>query len=348
MRRPAGNSQPEMSAASPTEKLRRGWIFLLLRWAAAFAILALLFHFFPMAQLRDALSRVPLTRFLAVLLIYLVALTGGITKWHVVVNSAGAQLNFAASAQCYTSGLFGALFRGHHGKCRGPFSRCGRAAHAGFTRVYFASWIFAGGASSSGAPFAFCRRRGCGNSSFARFDFAPAAPARPLDSFPAQTRADPSRDSFHLASSASPALWLAARHFRAGHVYCVDRASGHLLRTGSAVTRVALRVAAGKNGRSAADHARGNWSPRSGSGGIARAVWSAGGAGAGHGHRVGRRDHRGRPSGRIDSAALAPRCVWPTSLLGRTRIWKYTPEMKDALRLETSGARARNQTCPVP
>ena len=99
-----------MSAASPTEKLRRGWIFLLLRWAAAFAILALLFHFFPMAQLRDALSRVPPARFLAVLLIYLVALTGGITKWHVVVNSAGAQLNFTASAQCYTSGLFGALF----------------------------------------------------------------------------------------------------------------------------------------------------------------------------------------------------------------------------------------------
>src|SRR6266404_9236341 len=92
-----------MSAASPTEKLRRGWIFLLLRWAAAFAILALLFHCFPMAQLRDALSRVPLTRFLAVLLIYLVALTGGITKWHVVVNSAGAKLSFAASAQCYTS-----------------------------------------------------------------------------------------------------------------------------------------------------------------------------------------------------------------------------------------------------
>jgi len=82
----------------------------LLRWAAAFTILGLLLHFFPAAQLRDALSRVPLTRFLAVLLVYLVALTGGITKWHVVVNSAGAQLNFAASAQCYTSGLFGALF----------------------------------------------------------------------------------------------------------------------------------------------------------------------------------------------------------------------------------------------
>src|ERR1700687_3236682 len=99
-----------MSEASSTEKSRRGWIFLLLRWAAAFAILALLFHFFPTAQLRDALSRVPPARFIAVLLIYLVALTGGITKWHVVVNSAGAQLSFGASAQCYTSGLFGALF----------------------------------------------------------------------------------------------------------------------------------------------------------------------------------------------------------------------------------------------
>jgi uncharacterized membrane protein YbhN (UPF0104 family) len=108
--RPAEKSQPEMSEASPTEKSRRGWIFLLLRWAAAFGILALLLHFFPTAQLRDALSRVPPARFIAVLLIYLVALTGGITKWHVVVNSAGAQLSFAASAQCYTSGLFGALF----------------------------------------------------------------------------------------------------------------------------------------------------------------------------------------------------------------------------------------------
>jgi uncharacterized membrane protein YbhN (UPF0104 family) len=99
-----------MSEASPIEKSRRGWIFLLLRWLAAFLILALLFHFFPVAQLRDALSRVPLTRFLAVLLIYLAALTGGITKWHVVVNSAGARLTFRASAECYTSGLFGALF----------------------------------------------------------------------------------------------------------------------------------------------------------------------------------------------------------------------------------------------
>ena len=73
-------------------------------------ILGILFYLLPVTPLRNALSRVPLTRFIAVLLIYLVALTGGITKWHTVVNSAGAQLSFAASAQCYTSGLFGALF----------------------------------------------------------------------------------------------------------------------------------------------------------------------------------------------------------------------------------------------
>ena len=80
------------------------------RWAAALLILGILYHLVPVAPLRDALSHVPLTRFIVVLLIYLVALTGGITKWHTVVNSAGAQLSFAASAQCYTSGLFGALF----------------------------------------------------------------------------------------------------------------------------------------------------------------------------------------------------------------------------------------------
>jgi uncharacterized membrane protein YbhN (UPF0104 family) len=99
-----------MSADRQLPRIGRNWNFLLARWAAALLILGLLFHFLPVEPLRSALARVPLSRFLAVLLIYLVALTGGITKWHTVVNSAGAQLSFAASAQCYTSGLFGALF----------------------------------------------------------------------------------------------------------------------------------------------------------------------------------------------------------------------------------------------
>jgi glycosyltransferase 2 family protein len=99
-----------MTADPLPKKSSRGWIFLVLRWAAALLILGILFYLLPLVPLRSALARVPLTLFIAVLLIYLVAVTGGITKWHTVVNAAGAQLSFAASAECYTSGLFGALF----------------------------------------------------------------------------------------------------------------------------------------------------------------------------------------------------------------------------------------------
>ena len=99
-----------MTAVPQQEKSSRSWIFLVVRWAAALVILGILFYLLPVAPLRSALARVPFTRFIAVLLIYVVAVTGGITKWHTVVNAAGAQLNFTTSAQCYTSGLFGALF----------------------------------------------------------------------------------------------------------------------------------------------------------------------------------------------------------------------------------------------
>src|SRR5208282_5544434 len=99
-----------MTAASQPEKSRRGWLLLLARWAAALLILGVLIYLLPFAPLRSSLSHVPLTRFVAVLLIYIVALTGGIAKWHLVVNSADARLPFTVSAQCYTGGLFGTLF----------------------------------------------------------------------------------------------------------------------------------------------------------------------------------------------------------------------------------------------
>jgi glycosyltransferase 2 family protein len=99
-----------MSADRQPQEFSRSWILLTARWAAALLILGILLYLLPLAPLRGALSRVPISRFIAVLLIYFVAVTGGITKWYTVLNSAGAQLSFAASAQCYTSGLFGALF----------------------------------------------------------------------------------------------------------------------------------------------------------------------------------------------------------------------------------------------
>jgi uncharacterized membrane protein YbhN (UPF0104 family) len=99
-----------MTIVAEQSKPFTGWIGFAMRWAFALGILALLIHLLPIATLRAALGRVPITRFLAVLVVYLIVLTVGVTKWHLVVNSAGAGLRFATSAQCYASGLFGALF----------------------------------------------------------------------------------------------------------------------------------------------------------------------------------------------------------------------------------------------
>src|SRR5579859_4776899 len=88
----------------------RGWWFTGLRWAAALAVIGLLLHFLPIGPLRDAVARVPASRFIAVLLGYLLAHCVGVAKWRMVVNAAGAELDFATSAQCYFGGLFGTLF----------------------------------------------------------------------------------------------------------------------------------------------------------------------------------------------------------------------------------------------
>src|SRR5229473_6089925 len=88
----------------------RGWWLIILRWAAALIVLGLLLHFLPLQPLRAAIARIPASRFLAVLLGYLLAHCIGVGKWRMVVNTAGAQLDFATSAQCYFGGLFGTLF----------------------------------------------------------------------------------------------------------------------------------------------------------------------------------------------------------------------------------------------
>jgi len=92
------------------EQSSRGWLLIILRWAAALAVLGVLLHFLPLAPLRAAIARVPVLSFLAVLLGYLLAHCVGVAKWRMVVNAAGAELDFATSAQCYFGGLFGTLF----------------------------------------------------------------------------------------------------------------------------------------------------------------------------------------------------------------------------------------------
>ncbi|HUI75324.1 MAG TPA: lysylphosphatidylglycerol synthase transmembrane domain-containing protein [Candidatus Acidoferrum sp.] len=88
----------------------RAWIAAALRWIAAIAVLGLMLHFLPFAPLRAALAKVPVTRFVIILVLYMGAHTVGIAKWRLVVNAAGAELDFASSAQCYLGGLFGTLF----------------------------------------------------------------------------------------------------------------------------------------------------------------------------------------------------------------------------------------------
>jgi uncharacterized protein (TIRG00374 family) len=92
------------------EHRSRAWFITVLRWLAALAVLGILLHFLPLHLLSEAIQRISLTRFLAVLLGYLLAHAVGIAKWRMVVNAAGARLDYSASAQCYAGGLFATLF----------------------------------------------------------------------------------------------------------------------------------------------------------------------------------------------------------------------------------------------
>ena len=99
-----------MIGAHHSENRIRGRLLITLRWLAAAAVIGILLRFLPLHLLAEAIRRVPLATFLAILLGYLCAHAVGIAKWRMVVNAAGAQLDFPTSAQCYAGGLFGTLF----------------------------------------------------------------------------------------------------------------------------------------------------------------------------------------------------------------------------------------------
>lgn len=99
-----------MIGAHHTGTRTRGRLLIALRWLAAAAVIGVLLRFLPLHLLAEAIRRVPVATFLAIVLGYLCAHTVGIAKWRMVVNAAGAQLDFRTSAQCYAGGLFGTLF----------------------------------------------------------------------------------------------------------------------------------------------------------------------------------------------------------------------------------------------
>src|SRR5215470_634790 len=99
-----------MKGAHQPASASRAWLVTLARWILALAVIAFLIHFFPIATLRSAISKIPPARFLIVLVLYLCAHFVGLLKWRMVVNAAGAALDLRTSAQCYFGGLFGTLF----------------------------------------------------------------------------------------------------------------------------------------------------------------------------------------------------------------------------------------------
>src|SRR5215467_3014581 len=99
-----------MKGAHQPHSALPAWLLTASRWILSLAVLALLIHFFPLAALRSAIAKIPPARFVIVLFLYLCAHGIGVLKWRMVVNAAGAELDFATSAQCYFGGLFGTLF----------------------------------------------------------------------------------------------------------------------------------------------------------------------------------------------------------------------------------------------
>lgn len=99
-----------MIGARHSENRNRGRLLIVLRWLAAAAVIGVLLRFLPLHLLAEAIQSVPVVMFLTILLGYLCAHAVGIAKWRMVVNAAGAQLDFRTSARCYAGGLFGTLF----------------------------------------------------------------------------------------------------------------------------------------------------------------------------------------------------------------------------------------------
>jgi len=83
-----------MIGAHHSENRNRGRLLIALRWLAAAVVIGVLLRFLPLHLLAEAIRRVPVATFLAILLGYLCAHAVGIAKWRMVVNAAGAPTQF--------------------------------------------------------------------------------------------------------------------------------------------------------------------------------------------------------------------------------------------------------------
>jgi uncharacterized membrane protein YbhN (UPF0104 family) len=93
-----------------TEPQAHPWRGFALRAGGSAVILALLLRFLPLDQLWERMRQVSPGEWLLVLLGYMCAHMISVTKWRLMVNLAGAELNWLQAARCYFAGLFSNLF----------------------------------------------------------------------------------------------------------------------------------------------------------------------------------------------------------------------------------------------
>jgi len=86
------------------------WRGFALRVGGSAMILLLLLRFLPLEQLWERMRQVSPGEWLQVLAGYMCAHMIAVTKWRLMVNLAGAELNWTQAARCYFAGLFGNLF----------------------------------------------------------------------------------------------------------------------------------------------------------------------------------------------------------------------------------------------
>lgn len=91
-------------------KQKAAWKGFAVRAGGSALVLAILFTFLPLGRMWATIREVSWTEWLLVLGGYLCAHFLGVTKWRLMVNTAGAELNWRQGARAYFAGLFGNMF----------------------------------------------------------------------------------------------------------------------------------------------------------------------------------------------------------------------------------------------
>jgi len=86
------------------------WRSSILRIGGSSLILALLLTFLPFQQVWSAIKRLSPALGLGLLFVFLAIHLLGVVKWRLLINLAGADLNFFQAVRCYYGGLFGNTF----------------------------------------------------------------------------------------------------------------------------------------------------------------------------------------------------------------------------------------------